>query len=329
MKKILSISVAAYNIEKFIKQNIESFTCSEVREKIEVLVTDDGSKDNTPNIVKEYEKMYPGVIKLIQQTNAGPGSTINSGLKNATGKYFRMVDGDDWVKTENLEKYIELLETSDADMVITDYCTYNDQNGDIEKQKVQNIKEGTYKFNDVADKLKLPMHTITYKTEILKNNNIKFDNGFYTDVEYIIFPAPYINSIAYLDVEIYMYRIGLSTQSMNASSLQKNIHFHDTVLKKLISYYEEKKESVEDNKLTYMKNRIADMLGSHLAILLSYNPNKEHKNEVIDLFKYVKSNSKDLYKKFIKQKKAFALISSRYGFYKIISNLYRSNNGMK
>ena len=133
MDKILSVSVAAYNVEKFIKQNLDSFTNSEVKEKIEVLVTDDGSKDNTPQIVKEYEQKYPGVVRLIQQPNAGPGSTINSGLKNATGKYFRMVDGDDWVKTENLKLYIDYLENSEADMVVTNYYTYNDSNGDIEK----------------------------------------------------------------------------------------------------------------------------------------------------------------------------------------------------
>ena len=72
MEKILSVSVAAYNVENFIRTNLDSFVNSEVREDIEVLVTDDGSKDNTPNIVAEYEEKYPGVVKLIKQKNAGP-----------------------------------------------------------------------------------------------------------------------------------------------------------------------------------------------------------------------------------------------------------------
>lgn len=72
MGKILSVSVASYNVENFIKTNLDSFVNSDVREDIEVLVTDDGSKDNTPKIVAEYEAKYPGVIKLIEQKNAGP-----------------------------------------------------------------------------------------------------------------------------------------------------------------------------------------------------------------------------------------------------------------
>lgn len=72
MGKILSVSVAAYNVEKFIEKNLNSFVNSEVRDKIEVLVIDDGSKDSTPTIVEEYEKVHPGVVRLISQPNAGP-----------------------------------------------------------------------------------------------------------------------------------------------------------------------------------------------------------------------------------------------------------------
>ncbi len=84
MEKILSVSVAAYNVQEFIRTNLDSFVNSEVREDIEVLVTDDGSKDETPNIVSEYETKYPGVVKLIKQKNAGPGSTVNSGINHAS-----------------------------------------------------------------------------------------------------------------------------------------------------------------------------------------------------------------------------------------------------
>ena len=106
MEKILSVSVAAYNLESMIRQCLDSFIRPEILEKVEVLVTDDGSKDQTREIVAEYEKKYPGSFKLIAQKNAGPGSTVNSGLAHATGKYFRMVDGDDWVNTNEMEAYL-------------------------------------------------------------------------------------------------------------------------------------------------------------------------------------------------------------------------------
>ena len=117
MQKVLSVSVAAYNVEKFIEQCLDSFIDPAILDRVEILVTDDGSKDRTPEIVSAYEKKYPGTFRLISQKNAGPGSTVNSGIKHATGKYFRMVDGDDWVNTAQMGAFLDILEKTNADMV--------------------------------------------------------------------------------------------------------------------------------------------------------------------------------------------------------------------
>ena len=127
MEKVLSVSVACYNLGDMILDNLKSFCESSVADKVEVIVTDDGSKDNTAEIVEKYAKNYPNTIKLIKQQNQGPGSTVNSGIKHATGKYFRMVDGDDWVDTKNLEEWVALLEKSDADMFVTPYLIYDNK----------------------------------------------------------------------------------------------------------------------------------------------------------------------------------------------------------
>ncbi len=100
--KILSISIASYNVEKFIEQAIESYLQCSCKEKLEVLIVNDGSTDKTEEIVSKYSEKYPDIIKLINQKNAGPGSTVNTGLNNATGKYFRMIDGDDWIKSDEM-----------------------------------------------------------------------------------------------------------------------------------------------------------------------------------------------------------------------------------
>ena len=84
--KTLSISVAAYNMEKLIRQNLDSFVSSKYADEIEVLVIDDGSKDSTADIAREYEQKYPDTVRLITQDNSGPGSTVNRGMDNATGK---------------------------------------------------------------------------------------------------------------------------------------------------------------------------------------------------------------------------------------------------
>lgn len=326
MKKILSVSVAAYNVEKFIEKNLDSFVDSEIKEDIEVLVTDDGSKDGTTDIVKKYETKYQGVVRLIQQKNAGPGSTVNSGIKHATGKYFRMVDGDDWVDTKNLKKYIEFLKNNDVDMVVTHFTSVDNDT----MEEVQNIVSGKeynkiLNFEEQCLDLSLEMHNVTYKTKILKENNIVLDNGFYTDVEYLLLPLPYVKTIAFLDTNIYMYRISLATQSMSAASMQKNIEMHELVLKRLINYYEETKKNnnCTENHLKHMSRRIANMAGTHLAILLSFEVDKKHKEELKELFRYVKDSSKDIYNEYAKKKTVKVLNYTKFITYPVISKMYK------
>lgn len=331
MTKILSVSVAAYNVEKFIEKNLESFVSSEARDAIEVLVIDDGSKDSTTKIVKKYEKLYPGIVKLIEQKNAGPGSTVNSGIKYATGNFFRMVDGDDWVDTKNLKKYINFLKNNDVDMVVTNYTTVDNETGEEVKKNISGItKNKILEFNSQCNNLSLEMHSVTFKTRILKDNNIILDNGFYTDLEYLLLPTKYINTIAFLDLNIYMYRISLSTQSMNYKSMQKNIKMHEIVLKRLIKEYEKaKSENLEIEKLNYISKRVANMVGTHMAILLSYDNSREYKNELKLLFKYVQDNSDDIYFKFIEKKTAKLLKNTRFNTYFIIAKLFKIKNKIK
>ena len=127
--KILSISVACYNVEKYIEQAIDSYLNCKYKYKLEILIVNDGSTDNTEKIVKKYSIKYPNIIKLLNQENAGPGSTVNTGLKNATGKYFRMIDGDDWVKSDEMDSYIEFLENNEVDMVVTNFIKVDDKTG--------------------------------------------------------------------------------------------------------------------------------------------------------------------------------------------------------
>ncbi len=247
------------------------------------------------------------------------------------GKYFRMVDGDDWVETENLKEYIEFLKNNDADIVITDYTLVDNETGEQTKVKVENKER--YKVLDFGENSKdveFEMHNVTYKTDILKNNNIVLDNGFYTDVEYLLLPFPYIKKIAYLDLNIYMYRVSLQTQSVSMPSKQKNIAMHEQVLKRLINYYEDvkKKYDLHENVLNYMVKRISIMAISHLDIIMSFEPNKERKREVQELFKYLKKNSEDMYNAFAKCKKAKLLNASGFLTYSVLSKYFRKKNGI-
>lgn len=321
-KKILSISVAAYNLEKFIEQNLKSFVNTKYRNDIEVLVIDDESKDKTPQIIEHYQRKYPNTIKLIRQKNAGPGSTINTALDNATGKYFRTVDGDDWVNSENLDKLIEVLKGTDVDMIITNHERYNEY-----KKKVVRIEKADLpnneiqKFAEICNKLYLQMPCVSFRTSIFKENKIKIDNGFYTDVEYTLYPIPYIKTVLYLDFTVYISRLGRAGQSTNIKSMQKHIKDHDIVLNSLIKFYEENKQNLNDDSKKYLSRRISKMAWTQINVLLTLKNDKNMKKDIKELILRIKSNSIDIYNNLKEIKYVRWIINSNYKAVTLLSML--------
>ncbi len=321
--KILTISVAAYNMERLIRQNLDSFVASSVRDDIEVLVINDGSSDSTAEIVREYEAKYPGIIKLFNQENAGPGSTVNRGIENATGKYFRMVDADDWVDS-GFKQYVELLKEVDADMIVTDYTCVDDKTGETRFCKANGLEAGKLtNFNDVCAKLEFDMHSITWKTEILTQNSIRLFNGFYTDIQYILFPSQYAETVVYCDVNVYMYRVSLSGQSMAAPSMQRNVKMHDAMLFSIVELYNSiKAEKPEVAK--YILNKLNMITGTQLGTLLSFKSSKENKRNLFDYMAKLKSQCPDAYDNFKRLKTVRMLMFCDGLLYPIINRLHRN-----
>lgn len=324
MGKVLSISVAAYNVEKFINQCLDSFVASRLIDDVEVIVTDDGSKDNTADIVSAYCEKYPTSVILVKQKNAGPGSTVNSGISVASGKYFRMVDGDDWVNTDDFTKLVEQLKNIDSDAVINNYVMVDNDTLEQVRCPVNNFESGVEnKFADIADKLDIAMHNFIVKTEIMKQH-VKVLNGFYTDTQYLLFPTRYIKTLTYLDLDVYMYRVSLGTQSMSITSLQKNIAQHDAVVDSLLSFYEDYIASDDLDKRVeeYLRAKIVSIAGCELSTLLSFKANKERREDLYAFFDKISSMSPNVYNTFKKLKTVRVLLLSQL-FYRTVSFLHR------
>lgn len=114
MNKILTISIAAYNIEKYVNETLDSFVIPEVMDDIEIILVNDGSKDGTGKLARSYESEYPNTFIIVDKENGGYGSTINTSVEIASGKYFKTVDGDDWVDRQGFIKLVEYLKRSDT-----------------------------------------------------------------------------------------------------------------------------------------------------------------------------------------------------------------------
>lgn len=209
MNKILSISVAAYNVEKYLDKLFEMLSISdELNNDIEIIIVNDGSKDNTLKIAKEYKNRYPNSVVIVDKENGGYGSTINASIKIATGKYYKILDGDDWFDKDNLEDFIHFLKASNEDLIISPYtCYYEEIN---RTEIIDGHNEGE------LDKKSIAMHEITIKTNLYKNKGAMItENCFYTDTEYALSAMLISNSFIKYPNPVYCYRLGREGQSVS------------------------------------------------------------------------------------------------------------------
>ena len=116
--KVLTIAIPSYNVERYLERGLASYCSPKLESGLEVIVVDDGSTDATALIAESFVKRSPSIFKVISKENGGHGSTINAALQQARGKYFRVVDGDDWVCTQGLIHLVERLGSLDCDLVI-------------------------------------------------------------------------------------------------------------------------------------------------------------------------------------------------------------------
>ena len=239
MKKILSIVIPTYNMQDYMRPGLDSLVVKEALHPIlEVLVVNDGSKDNSSTIAHEYETKYPEVFRVIDKENGNYGSCVNRGLKEATGKYIKLMDADDWFDTEALEQLLQKLQEVDVDMVLTPFvCRY--ENGDEPNYITQSYLEDdkVYHLNecDTNQLLRYGMAMITYRKELLERIQYVQTEGIsYTDTQWVFYPQYALDTFVWLPVYIYQYRIGREGQSMDPKVLAKNIWKYEVICRSLI-----------------------------------------------------------------------------------------------
>jgi len=274
--KIISISIAAYNIEKYVKHTLDSFIIPEIMDKLEVIVVNDGSKDSTSELAGIYSDKYPGTFKIVDKENGGYGSTINVSSQIASGKYFKTIDGDDWVDREGMIALVHYLEKSDDDIVVTDFARVSDKNGRMTETIFDAIKyEVSMSFEEAYRGQELYMQGLAIKTELLKRLKLSItEHCFYTDIEYILTPVPCIRTISFLNQIVYMYRIAVNEQSMSVAGKKKHIDEQLKVFNKMLQYYEEQYNNLSEQKRNYFEVILSGMMKSHITAILSLDTNR-------------------------------------------------------
>lgn len=298
-EKILTVTIPIYQIEAYLRQCLKSFVIKEIMDDVEVLMINDGSQDGSAAIAEEFQRLYPETFMLVNKENGGHGSAINKGIELARGTYFKVVDGDDWVNPSAFIRLIEVLKGSNADVVASNYYWYDQKTKKTKVQEVHPFPEVVYEkeylFSDICDKVFIKMHSMTIKTAILKDHRLRItEHCFYVDMEYVVYPIPFVNTVVFLNEYVYLYRIGLPSQSMNLSKMRKQVDQHGRVLEHLLELY--KSEGLNSAAGIYIRNAANRMAASQYKIYLSFGAGKEAKAALVEFDKRMLERFPEVYK---------------------------------
>lgn len=302
--KILSIAIPSYNSQAYMRNCIESLLVG--GEDVEIIVVNDGSKDDTGKIADEYAAKYPTIVKAVHQENGGHGEAVNAGLRNATGVYYKVVDSDDWVNEQAFKKILKKLKefhekNEDIDMMISNYVYEKEgkkhkkvihyrsalpQNQVFDWDAVKNFQIGQY----------ILMHSVIYRTQMLKECGLELPkHTFYVDSIFVFHPLPYVKKMYYMDVDFYRYYIGRTDQSVNEKVMMGRIDQQLRVNKILMNdcnVWELENENLRNYMISYIE--IITTVSNILLIRIDTEESLKTKDE---LWQYLKELDERLYER--------------------------------
>lgn len=244
--KYITFTIPSYNSQEYMRHVIDNLVA--VGDDIEVIIVNDGSKDDTGKIADEYQAKYPTIVKAINKENGGHGSGVMAGIHNATGIFYKVVDSDDWVETKDVIAMLDLIkkhmqEGLDIDLYITNYV-YEHANDNTRfvmhyRKCLPVDKAFTWKeMKHVRLETVFLMHSLMYRLTKLKASGMVLPNHtFYVDDIYAYIPLPYMDKIFYHDLDFYHYFIGRGDQSINYSIMCKRYEQQMRVFKIMFERY--------------------------------------------------------------------------------------------
>ncbi len=301
--KLLSVAIPCYNSEKYMRHAVETLLAG--GEDVEILIVDDGSSDKTYEIGLELQDQYPTIVRAIHQENAGHGGAVNTGLREATGLYFKVVDSDDWVKEDaflealaTLKKLVE--EGTNLDMFI---CNYVYEKVGEKRKKIVHYRncmpqDCVFGWDQVAHFRTgqfILMHSVIYRTKLLKDCGLELPlHTFYVDNIYVYQPLPQVKTMYYKDLNLYRYFIGREDQSVNENNMMKRIDQQLFVTRTLIEAHDVTKLKNRHMRV-YMKKYLMIMMTISSVFLMKIGT-EESIQKKDELWDYLKERNPKLFK---------------------------------
>ena len=302
--KYISFAIPCFNSQNYMSRAIDSLLTG--KDEVEILIVNDGSRDQTSEIAHEYMENYPDIVRVIDKENGGHGDAVNAGLGAAQGKYFKVVDSDDWVDEEALKRILTLIRNLEEDGEQIDMLVSNfvyEKTGASHKKCVhyRNAlpQDEIFRWDDIGhfrlDQYIL-MHSVIYRTDLLKLIQMKLPkHTVYVDNIYVYYPLPHVRKIYYLDIDFYRYFIGRDDQSVNEKNMIARADQQIYVTKTMIDMYEMGEISSRKLRL-YMVNYLAIMM-TVSSIILIRSKTEENIEKKRELWRYLKKRDFKMYLK--------------------------------
>lgn len=274
---VLTIAVPTFNMERLLQEDLTSYADRRLREKLEVLVMNNASEDRSREIAESFCEQFPEIFRLIDRDSRGYGGSINQAMELARGRYFRIVDADDWVDTDQLVRLVTLLEHCTADVVLSDYCVVSMSDGAV---RPVSATAGRVPYDTLLTDLRgccdtLPcIHSTTYRTQLLRESGFFMQDGiFFVDEEYVVLPYLFAKNVYYTDCDVYRYRVDNPAQSTSPKNRAKLQSHRKQILKRLIAEVGrcgDDSPAAKTGGLFYCRDRIAKGVGDHFTTLYMY-----------------------------------------------------------
>lgn len=298
---ILTIAVPCFNVQDYLAHGLQTLNDSRFKDKLEVLIVNDGSTDSTQQIAESFCDQNPKIFRLINKANGGHGSVINTAIKEARGKYFRIMDGDDWVDTDALNDFLGLLQLVDVDIVV-DRRVDVDMSTDAHTAQIPKIRFDygeMMPFDEICIDINasdvISIHTISVKTQLLREQKVQLlENTFYEDYEYIVKATLHAKTIMYADYCIYHYLLGNASQSVSDANYAKRWDDHSRVTEEVLRYCSEQMNDISPNRQSYLRRKANLLVNTHYNIALIFDPERKRGLKRAKEFrKWLKSNYPD------------------------------------
>ena len=299
MDKILSIIIPTYNMEKYLHKCLDSLIVSdENMQQLEVLVVNDGSKDSSSQIAHEYESSYPQTFRVIDKENGNYGSCINRGLKEATGKYIKVLDADDYFINDSFNRFVTFLQQTDVDLIVNDYCIV-DENDKVDETYTFNLPtDRTFRLSDFPKGVIVWLwhHGITYRTELFRQLNYRQTVGIsYTDDEWIFKPMLIVEKVVYFPHDMYHYLMGREGQTFDPKVMKSSFDKRIVVGKSMAEFYGKIKDSFSEDAEYYLTEKLRTRTSTIYEFYLIKQNSKEGNRLLKDFDMVMKANAPKVY----------------------------------